>query len=215
MQKKDIVIIGAGGFGREVAWLIEKINTEVPVWTLLGFIDDNADNLCKTIVGYHILGTRSTYLPPPRTNVLCSVGRSTVRTSIIHEFEAIGSNLSVYPTLIDPSAILADNTSIGVGSIICAGCIVSVNVTVGNHSHVNLGCTVGHDTVIKDFVTVYPGVHISGNVTINNGVEIGTGANILPGITIGENTVVGAGAVVVKDIGADITVVGNPAKILK
>ena len=53
---KDLIIFGASGFGREVAWAVERINKVSPTWKLLGFMDDADDNQGKAINGYPVLG---------------------------------------------------------------------------------------------------------------------------------------------------------------
>ncbi|HPW52893.1 MAG TPA: acetyltransferase [Erysipelotrichaceae bacterium] len=210
---KDLIIIGASGFGREVAWLVERINAQEPTWKLLGFIDDNQSIQGKHINGYAVLGTTSAIADYPDAYLVCAVGAAKVRKSII---ERIKENYNVkFATLIDPSVERSDCLNIGAGSIICAHSILTVNIEIGNHVIINLDCTVGHDAKLKDYVTVYPSVNVSGNVLIGECVELGTGTQIIQGKEIGSETIVGAGAVVVKDLPAKCTAVGSPARPIK
>lgn len=120
-----------------------------------------------------------------------------------------------FATLIHPSVIYSPTTSIGEGSIICAGNIITVNAKLGNHVIVNLDSTIGHDGCIKDYVTILPSVNISGNVVLNECVSVVTGTQIIQGINVGENTIIGAGSTVVKNLPENVTAVGSPAKPIK
>lgn len=208
---KDIVIVGASGFGKEVAWLIEDINKVNEEWNLLGFIDDDLSKIGSLVYGYPVLGNLS-WLENKTVAVVIAIGNSEIRAKIAKSLERLSIT---YATLIHPSVITSKSVNIGTGSIVCAGNIVTVDINIGNHVIINLDCTVGHDAILSDFVTVYPSVNISGNVTLNKGIEVGTGAQIIQGVTIGENTIIGAGSVVVKEIPSNCTAVGIPAKVIK
>lgn len=210
----DLIIIGASGFGREVAWLVERMNRANPVWNLLGFIDDN-DELKGTIInGYRVLGNTLTIADYPESYFVCAVGSSKVREQIVSR--VITANPYIrFATLIDPSVELSDFVNIDEGTIICAHTIITVNVLIGKHVIINLDCTIGHDAIIDDFVTLYPSVNVSGITKIEHAAELGTGMQIIQGKKIGRNSIIGAGSVVVKDIPDKCTAVGCPAKPIK
>lgn len=211
---KDLYIIGAGGFGREVAWLVERINAVTPTWKIKGFIDDNEAIHGKYEGGYQVIGGCE-YLINLSEEVwlVCAVGCARVRKKIINKFK--GCNNIKFATVIDPSVIISNRVSVGEGTIICAGTIVTVDITIGNHVIINLDCTLGHDDIIGDFVTIYPSVNVSGCVNVGECAELGTGMQIIQGKNIGREAIVGAGAVVVKDIPEKCTAVGSPAKAIK
>lgn len=211
---KDLIIVGASGFGREVAWLVERINQRRLTWNLLGFIDDDREKQGKEINGYPVLGTVEEAGKYADANFVCAIGASKIRKSVVEAIRAVQPS-AAFATLIDPSAEISDFVNIGEGSIICAQNIITVNVEIGNHVIINLDCTIGHDAILQDFVTVYPNVNISGAAKIGTGVELGTGTQIIQGKEIGEGSIIGAGAVVVKDIPANCTAVGIPAKAIK
>lgn len=211
---KPLYIIGAGGFGREVAWLVERINETKPTWDVKGFIDDDR-TLWKTVKdGYMIKGGKD-YLEKIEKPfwVVLALGNAESRERYINRF--VHFSYINFATLVDPSVVISERVSIGEGSIICAGNIITVDVTIGRHCIINLDCTIGHDAVLGDFTTLYPSVNISGAVTIGNTTEIGTGAHVIQGVDIGTRTIIGAGTVVVKSIESDVTAVGNPARIIK
>lgn len=211
---KDLIIIGASGFGRETAWIVERINHVNPTWNLLGFVDDNESIWGQTINKYNVIGGCSKIADYPDAYFVCAVGASKTRKTIIEKVITITPNIK-FATLLDPSVLLSEFVSVGAGSIICAHTIITVNVTIGNHVIINLDCTIGHDAVLEDYVTLYPSVNISGLTTTGLCTEIGTGSQVIQGKTIGCHSIVGAGSVVIKDIPDKCTAVGSPAKPIK
>lgn len=209
---KDLYIIGAGGFGRETAWLVERINAVIPTWNFKGFIDDNESLWESSEGGYPVLGGCEYLKFQKNAYVVCAVGSARVRKKIIETLE--GSSIQ-FATLIDPSALISNKVEIGRGTIICARTIITVEVKVGNHVIINLDCTLGHNAVVNDYVTIYPNVNVSGNVEIGTCTELGTGSQIIQGKKIAPDTIIGAGAVVVKDFTESGTYVGNPARRIK
>ncbi|BDU80959.1 acetyltransferase [Clostridium perfringens] len=209
---KDLVIVGAGGFGREVAWLVEQINEVSKEWNLIGFIDENKEMHETLINGYKVLGGID-WLKDKDIYYVCAIGNSKIRKDIV---ERINKFKLKAATIIHPSVLINKKyVEVGEGCIICASSILTVNIKLGKHVILNLDCTVGHDAILKDFVTVYPSVNISGNCIIDKCVELGTGTQIIQGKTIGENTIIGAGSVVIKNIEKNRTAVGIPAKTIK
>ncbi|WP_303320734.1 acetyltransferase [Holdemanella biformis] len=206
---KDIYIVGAGGFGREVLWLIQRINNVNLDWNIKGFIDDNKSIQNTTIDDYPVVGTIDD-LKTIDGYVVVAIGNSHVKKNVVERIKSI-SNVK-FATLIDPSVIISNRVNIGEGCIICAGNIITVDITIGNHVILNLDCTVGHDAKIYDYVTINPSVNVSGNTVVGECCEIGTGTKIIQGKKIMNNIIVGAGATVVKDLVEIGTYVGCPAK---
>ncbi|MFR4518306.1 MAG: transferase [Dorea sp.] len=195
-------------FGREVAWLVERINREEKTWNLKGFIDDQQP-----------IGTRSINTPSLLTEnikqsekdlyVVCAVGNAKTRKRIAKVWKT-PRQYTLPPSLILPLSFRRNYHRRR--SILCAGTILTTNITIGKHVIINLDCTVGHDAIIEDYSTLYPSVNVSGMSTIGRGSEIGTGVNIIQGKTIAQDVIVGAGSVVVKDLLESGTYVGIPAK---
>ena len=211
-QGKKIVIIGAGGFGREVLWLIERINEKKFSWRVAGFIDD-AMECNDTVNQIPVLGSlKKLEMQQEEIDVVCAIGSAKIRRNVIERLKK-NSKLH-FPNLIDPCVFYSHDIKMGEGNIICAGTILTTNITLGDFNILNLNCTVGHDVEIKSFVTVYPGTNISGNVRVGAESELGTGAKIIQGKQIGNQVIVGAGAVVVADLIEAGTYIGVPAKPL-
>lgn len=211
---KDLIIFGASGFGREVAWLVERINNVSQTWNLLGFMDDSDDIQGGTINGYKVLGRVTEVNKYPDAYFVCAVGASKVREKIINNMRSVNPSIK-FGTVIDPSVEMSNLVTVGEGTIICAHTIITVNIEIGSHVIINLDCTIGHDAILNDYVTLYPSVNVSGITNIGYAVELGTGTQIIQGKKIGDYSIVGAGAVVVKDIPENCTAVGSPAKPIK
>lgn len=206
---KNLYIIGAGGFGREVAWCVERINDVTQTWNLKGFIDDNEKLWGKQEDEYLVLGGCEYLKQQKDAYAVCAVGNAKVRKQIIEKLSNSGVQ---FATIVDPSVILSKSVSIGEGTIICAGTIATVDISIGKHVIINLDCTLGHDDIIEDYVTIYPSVNVSGNALIGERSEIGTGTQVIQAKKIVKNTIVGAGAVVIRDINESGTYVGSPAR---
>lgn len=204
---KDLIIIGAGDFGREALWLVDRINKKSPTYHILGFVDDGKAG--ETISGQPVLGGVDwlcEYSDP--VYVACAIANGKIKETI---FKRIEDNAAItMEALIDPAAIVGDTCEIGAGSIICAGVVMTVDVIIGRGCIVNLNCTLGHDVILNDFCTVHPGCNISGKVTIGNRTLLGTGSRIIQGINVTADTTIGAGAVVIRNVTESGTYVGVP-----
>lgn len=214
---RKILIYGCGGQGREVVQLIKDINKIQRVWEIVGFIDDNPDNINRIINGIPVLGQVNIlekYHSNENIYVVCAIGDSRIRKNITLNI------MNTYPfvkfaTLIHPSAVISDDVTIGPGTLVAAHCMVSTNVKVEDHVLINYNVTVGHDSVIEKYSSIYPGCNISGNVKIMESSIIGAGSVLLPSVTVGRKSIVGAGAVVIRNLPNDCTAVGVPARIIK
>ena len=210
MNQKDIVILGAGGLGREVMWQLSVVNQQTPLYNILGFVDNAAALQGKNINGYPVVGDEG-WLLAHTTDicVLICVANPGIRRAI---FERLSTNTCIsFPNFCAADVHCSDFVKMGRGCIICLSSILTVNVSIGDFVIMCASCVVGHDAEIGDFTTLYPGVTVSGAVDIGAGSEIGSQATIIQGKHIGKNTIIGAGAVVVKDIPDDVTAVGVPA----
>ena len=209
-----LVIFGAGGLGREVLLLVQQINAHRPTWDVRGFYDDQAP-ATPTVAGLPYLGSSADLdASPGPLAVALAVGSPAGRAAVVARLTS--ARLS-FPSLVHPRVALArqHRIALGVGCIIQQGCILTCDITLGRFVLLNLGCTVGHDAVLEDFCSLMPHANVSGAARLATGVYLGTSATIIQGVSIGKNAIVGAGAVVVRDLPADVTAVGVPAKELR
>lgn len=208
---RRLYIFGAGGFGREVAWLAEQAwGTDVEI----RFMVDNPRFLKDAVNGIPI-SLLSQVAPSKDARYLIALGDPAQRQRLALVFAAAGYQPA---TLVHPRAEMSRWIEVGSGSVICANCVVTCNVSIGLHVHVNLDCSIGHDVSIGDYVTLSPGVNVSGNVRIGRGVFVGTNACFINGrpdtpLVIGDGAIVAAGACVIKDVPPNVLVAGVPADI--
>ena len=211
----DLVVVGAGGFGREALDVVEDINAAAPsqVWNVVGVVDDapstvNLDRLAARRATY--VGTVEDLLGRvDRPRYVVGIGSPSVRRSIAENLEAAGLNAA---TLVHPAATLGRPVEVGAGTVVCAGARVATNVTLGRHVHLTPNVSVGHDTTLGNFVSMNPASSVSGDCTIGEGVLVGVGAVVLNQLIVGANAVVGGGACVVTHVLSGATVKGVPAR---
>jgi sugar O-acyltransferase (sialic acid O-acetyltransferase NeuD family) len=205
-----VVVIGAGGFGREVLDTIDALDEFV----MDGFIVDSQFGFPGALVNDRPIIGGFDWLSShvKDVKVVCAIGSPQLRASLTKRAKRLGCS---FASLIHPSVIRTKWCSIGEGVVITAGSIIGNQVQISNHVHINAGCIIGHDAVLEDYATTAPGVHVSGNVTLREGCYVGTGANIIQGLDLGAWSIVGAGSAVTNDIPTNTTAVGVPAKVIK
>ena len=212
--RPSLVIFGAGGLGREVLLLVQQLNEVQPSWQVRGFYDDHTPTT-PTVAGLPYLGS-STDLNATTEPlaVAVAVGSPAGRAAVVARLTS--AQLS-FPSLVHPGVALRprQRVSLGEGCIIQQGCILTCDIVLGRFVLLNLGCTVGHDAGLADFCSLMPHANVSGAARLAAGVYLGTNATVIQGVQVGENTIVGAGAVAVRDLPANVTAVGVPAKELR
>ncbi|TFB66756.1 acetyltransferase [Cryobacterium sp. Hz7] len=210
-----LVVVGAGGFGREVLDIVDALNraAETVVFEIIGVLDANpsAENLGRLSArSVRYLGTESAWRETgSRAQYLIGVGNPAARQEIDKAFTALGLTAA---TVVHPAATTGSSFTVGQGSVLCGGVQVSTNVTLGRHVHLNPNSIIGHDSVLNDFVSINPSATISGDVRIGPRSLVGAGAVVLQGLCIGADTVVGASACVTRGVGDRSVVKGIPAR---
>jgi sugar O-acyltransferase (sialic acid O-acetyltransferase NeuD family) len=210
---KDIVIVGVGGLGREIAEWIEDINEAKPTYRLLGFIDDDTSKHGTQRQDLPVLGGLEWLTERSRTvDAVVGIGSTAAKRRIV---ERLRPHVAEFPTIVHPQAVVGRHNEIAEGTVVCPGAIVTTNVRLGRFVTLNFGLTIGHDATIADYVTLAPGVNISGYVRVGEGADLGAGAVTIPGVEIGAWSVVGAGAAVTRSLPPNCTAVGVPARVIK
>lgn len=216
----EVVVIGAGGFGRETLDVVEAHNAAIkrqpssePNLQVSGIADDlpSQENLKRLESrGYRYLGTTDQVIDnlPPQKFIL-AIGDPKTKAVVDHKFVHAGWKAT---TVVHPAATVGSQCVLAEGNIICSGAQISTNTEFGRHVHVNPNATIGHDTVLEDYVSVNPGAVISGEVIVKRGSLVGAASVILQGLEIGEASIVGASACVTRNVMSSATVMGVPAK---
>lgn len=202
-----IVIVGAGGHGRELLWIARAAGLGQDI---AGFVDDGPTtaeaNSRLNATGVPLLGSTAEIDEPHR--YLLAIGSSDARRRVVERLDRLGWTPV---TLTHPDAIIGDPVDLGEGTVCFPRSVITTNVSVGRHTHLNVGVVVQHDSKVGSFVTMSPGVYVNGDVTVGDDVFVGTGAILTRGITVGSGARIGAGAVVLHDVEPDALVAGIPA----
>jgi sugar O-acyltransferase (sialic acid O-acetyltransferase NeuD family) len=203
---KELVIIGAGGFGREIlAWARDCSG----LWRLKGFLDDNPAASKDPRLRVPVIGTVSDYQPCETDVFLCGVGVPELRRILSEKLRSRGAQ---FATLIHPTAVVAAGAEVGLGVIVCPFSVISVDVQIGEGTAIYYHSSVDHDAVIGPWTQVSAHCDITGGASVGAEVFIGSHASILPRVKVGDRAVIGAGAIVTGDVPDNMTVVGVPAR---
>lgn len=207
---RDLVVVGAGGHGRELLDVVEAVNAQAPTFTFLGFLDDGpgdperlARRDARVLGPVELLGQLDAVY-------VVGIGDGAVRRRVAAAADRDGREAAV---LVHPAATIGGDVVLSPGVVVCAGARVTTNVRLGQHTHLNVNSVVSHDGRLGDFVTLSPASLTNGTVTLEDEVLLGTSAAVLPGRRVGARTWVGAGAVVTEDLPPDVVASGVPARV--
>ncbi|MGH7688003.1 MAG: acetyltransferase [Gemmatimonadaceae bacterium] len=210
----NLLIFGAGGFGREIAWLANESRDKETRYCPVAFIDEQPEQYGYEVHELPVLIPEDAAIRHPGAAFVVAIGSPKLRKRIVGDLLQLGFKPA---NLIHRGCAFGPQIKIGKGVVVCAGTTVTTDATIGDYSQVNLHCTIGHDAVLEPFATLAPGVHISGWVEIGEGAYLGTGAVVINGsvgepVRIGRESVIGAGAVVTKSVPNGETWIGVPAR---
>lgn len=208
---KKILIVGAGGFGREVyTWICDSQKT-YPDWEVAGFIDDNKEALRSYHYGAPIISTVKDYTPQPDEFLVMAIGSPKTKRRVSKTLEQKGAH---FLSFVHHKAILGNNVNLGRGCVMCPYSVLTCDIRIGAFVTVNVFSGAGHDVTIGEFSTLSGHVDITGFAKVGKSVFFGSHATVLPGVSIGDDAVVGAGSVVIRNVKPGSTVFGNPAKVV-
>jgi sugar O-acyltransferase (sialic acid O-acetyltransferase NeuD family) len=212
---KDLVIVGAGGFGRETAQAIHALNEGGAVWRLLGYLDDDPARHGTTVDGTVILGGKDEIRHLPQASVVVCTGHPGDYVSRMRIVGELGLPQARYATIMHPTTAVSASSSVGPGCVLLAHAVLTASVRVGSHVAIMPQVVLTHDDVVEDFATLASGVRLGGAVHVGRGAYIGAGALVREGRKIGSCALVGMGAVVTHDIPAQEVWAGVPARHLR
>lgn len=205
---KELIIIGANGFGREVLQWAKDVNKEKTSWKIKGFIDDNLNALDGFECDYKILGTIKEWVPSENEVFTCAIALTAIKEKLVKLLLSRGAN---FTNLIHPTSIIGEFCQIGKGLVITPRAKISPNVSIGDFVTI-MGSGVGHDAVIGDFSTIAGNCSINGHVKIGKRVFVSSNVCIAPSKKVGDDAFIGMGSMVIANVKDGYKVFGNPAK---
>ena len=208
---KNLLIIGAGGFGREVYDWACQCQSFCREWVVKGFLDDDPGALKGYNMAAGAIASVDDYQPLGNDVFVCAIGKPENKKKCCEKILEKGG---AFTNIIHSSVILGRNVRLGEGVILCPGVTLTCDIQIGSHVALNLKASLGHDAIIGDYCQISSFCDITGKVKLGNEVFMGSHASILPGTAIGHNALIGAGSVVVKDVKPRTTVFGVPAQPL-
>lgn len=203
-----LVLLGAGGFGREVhqwacdAWRLGRRGG----WRFGGFLDDG--DVADPLLPGPVVGRIATYVPRRGDVFLCAIGDPAARQRTTQRLVEVGAR---FATLVHPTAVVGRNVELGAGVILCPRVILTCDIRVGDHTALNCGTAVGHDARLGRWCQVSSFCDITGRCEVGDGVFLGSRVSLLPGARVGDGASVGAGSVVLRRVGPGERVFGVPA----
>lgn len=214
-MSRDILIYGAGGAGRELAFALSLDKNPKTCWKVKGFVDDTRHLWGQRINDVPVLGGFE-YLNNCSGNIVVStLDNPFIRQNLILRIKKKNGNIK-FPVIISPNSTVSPYVEWGEGCIVAVpNNYISVNIKFGDFVYINGGNRIGHDTAIGDYTIIFAGILFGGGVSVGSGCVIGSGAIILPKRKIGDGSIIGGGSVVSKDIPPRVVAAGVPAKIIR
>ena len=212
---KDIAIFGAGGFGKEVATILYKINEVKPTWNLIGFYDDGIPKGKEiSIYGKVLGGVDELNQTEHELSVVYAIGRPKTLKILV---DKVTNPLIDFPNIIHPDVYFADENTltIGKGNVVVRGCSFSCDVSFGDFNQMNSISALAHDVKMGSYNVLMPLTRISGEVQIGNSNLFGINSIVLQQLKIGDNKRFGPNSVVMTRPRKEGLYMGNPAKLTK
>lgn len=207
---RHVVIIAAGGLGREAAAVIARR----PDWDLVGFLDDDPAQVDGVVAGKPVLGSIADVRQHPDVSLLVCAGKGQSRRAIVARLREVGVTEDRFATLIAPDVYVPASCFVGAGSILLSGTVLTSDISVGAHVVTMPGVVLTHDNQVHDFATLCARVTLGGSVTVGEAAYLGMGALVRERVTVADEAVLGMGAVLLSDLPQRETWVGVPARRL-
>lgn len=204
---KDLIIVGAGGFGRELLQWCKDINKQKPTWNIRGFIDDNPNALNGYECDYSVIGSIKDWCPSDNEEFALAVAEPHLKEKIVR---ILKTRKAVFATIIHPTARICDFSKIGEGLVLYPYSGINVNTKIGNFVTL-LSSGIGHDCEVGDFCTISSYCDITGGVKLGKRVFIGSRSTVVPKRKIEDDVYIATGSIVVTNLKSGVRVMGNPA----
>ena len=214
-MSRKLLILGAGGTGREVLDIIDALNVAgAGDYVCGGFLDDDPGLWGREIRGLRVHGAlaQAAEFDGGLVDALGSPGSYAAREGVL---AAVSIAPERFETLVHPTAVCSPSSSLGMGSIVYPHVVIGAEAKVGHHVTIMAGAAINHDAAIGDFSIVTGGVNVAGRVRVGRSCYIGSAACLRQDVTVGDGSLIGMGSVVLDDVPAKSVVAGNPARFLR
>lgn len=202
---RNLLILGGGVHGAEMAEIVARVNDVTPTWNLLGLLTPDSPETDQSRNGCPVLGTHEDLPAYPEAFLVPD-----------NEWPR---SLDVPPerlvSLIDPSVFLSRTATVGVGCVLYPHCFVGLNARIGNAVFCLSGSVINHDVVVEECVVIASGVSLAGSVHVESDCYLGQACTVRQNVRIGRGSMIGMGAVVVRDVPPGSVIVGNPGRKLR
>lgn len=209
---RQLLLVGAGGFGRETAEAVRAVNAIRPTWRLAGFLDDDPEAQGHVVGGVPVVGPIEAVHDHPDAAVAICTGRPDNYTTRRVIAQRLGLPDERYATVVHPSATVGCSCRVGAGSVLLAHVDLTADVAVGRHVAVMPQVVLTHDVRVGDWATLASGVRLGGGCDVGEEAYVGSGACVREGLTIGRRALVGMGCVVTRDVPDERLWFGAPAR---
>ena len=209
-MRERLIIVGAGGFGREIAsWAVSVAHERS--WDFAGFLDQDPQALDGFRNSQGIIADPNVYDPEPEDRLIPAIADPKTKLAVCRTLEEKGGH---FTSLVHPTALIGANCTIARGVVLCPYVTLTCDIEIGSFVTVNAHSTIGHDAIVDDGCTLSSHCDVTGNIHLMEGVLMGSHSSIIPRLTVGKFARIGAGSVVMRNVPEHVTVVGVPAKTL-
>jgi len=202
---RDLIILGAGVHGAEMAEIVERVNRVRPTWNLLGYLSPHPNPGAAVRNGYPVLGAPEALAAYPEASLIAD-----------NEWpRALPLPRERLISLIDPDAFVSRTASVGSGCVIYPHCFLGLNARLGDDIFCLSGSILNHDDIIEERVVIASGVRLAGSVHVEADCYLGQACTVRQFVRIGRGSLIGMGAVVIRDVPSNSVIVGNPGRRLR
>jgi sugar O-acyltransferase (sialic acid O-acetyltransferase NeuD family) len=214
-EPRNLIVVGAGGFGVEVVWAAEAMNDaspDGPVWNILGYADDDPEQTGATYLGHKVLGCPDDLAGELEGEIWfhTAIGNNGARKRVCERMLRHGWKPA---TLVDPRVVCGGEVTIGDGVFVGPLSILAPCCTLGDFVLINTHAGIGHHAVLADYSQVCPGGRVNGFCELGTGAFVGSNAVLQPGVKVGDEATVASCAQVIRNVKPNTTVLGSPARV--
>lgn len=201
----DIIIVGAGGFGREVyQWSKDAFGEDE--YNIKGFLSKDSSELDGFLIDAPILGHEDDYQIQESDRFVIAIGNVVIKKKVVEELRKKGAK---FISLIHPTALVSSSVKIGEGVVVCPYSILTDSVVIEDYAMLNVYVYCGHDSKVGKYSILSPYSTLNGFANLEDEVFLATHSVVTGYKNVGKGSVVGANSLVLHDVDAQSKVLGR------